>query len=1745
MMNIRRNLLAAAFLLLAAFSLDAAMKTDRQTGGTDAGGHVLSQLWADYGKASAADRPKRQQEILRSIMDRARQDRLGWDYYDAWNRYVSVSSSRDWKQRQTLQEECAKAFEEYGDPLLTYAWRSGRYAWEKASRLPFIRENAEVLKASCSKSFHLFCGNTPSMMNGLLGQYIGNDYEYALWDYLGNGRPDKEASALLRAELKGAYPASAYLDYIEAEALDIRKRTEAMEKVKADYEGKAVGMMAWASLLGDRMWKLEEADAASAEYEALYAEAREFERRRKAIRGEDRALAASITEVRNLIDRLTEKDVQLGVEGEKISIYLRNLPSVTMCIYADEGEKLLFRRKMVNESGSFYREDTLGVAFPLQDDGAYRIRAVSGRASAETRVEKHSLSLALRRDRDAFRIYLAWQDSGAPVEKAELVLRRNGREVSVVQDFEFDGGFTALPPELSSFLTGDGRYSIECRFRDADGVLRKSKALLTDGKEGYSSSGARSQTYGRLYTDRMAYRPGETVSFNALYYKGDLRESISTACQGLEAKAVLIDAEGNEIGSEVLKINDFGTAASAFELPKGRRNGWFNIVVTAGGCTASRSFRVDDFRLPDSELVFDRDEQWYMPGDVVSVGGIIRTYSGHSTDAFRLDYQVDYKGEKLISGHLAPDAGGHFSLEFPTGDDVDWQYYRVTVRVVDGNGQTQEYGRSVNVSRSFSLDLSLVDGIRANYEKPGAEWSRGQGGVIDTDRLRIRVGANAGGGVAVNPVVDYVLCGKDGGELLSGRCSPGEALELDLSAYSGSFFTLKAKGRVRGIEAEAELEFARVRPGDKVLDAPFENYFSAPSEELGPGEDIVLRMGAADGPVWAVVEIFGADSRLLSTSSVHLDGRMGEAGSLVTLTLPYPDEYPDAVRLQVFYFRKGRSHSFDVQYSRRREVTALPLEWSRLVDRTVPGSRVTLGLKTLPEAEVMATVYDLSVDRICPYDWDGIRLSGYGAPSVRIRSVCGGMDSGMVIGYGAARPSLMSRKSLSLSRASVVDVEVEEDMALAGDVLQQSVGNSAGAVVDEVRVREDFAGTLAFEPSLRSDGDGNVSLSFEAADRLSTYKVMAFAHTKDMRNSVLKGEFLVTLPLQLGFNPPAYVHVGDRPSFSVTLSSSADELLRGTLYLYGYAGARHEGEEPLSVQSRRVELPARSSVAVVLDPGSFDEVGERGFKLVFVADGKDGFSDAMFVSIPVLSDAQILTESHSALMTDSRDREALLAELSAAFVNTTPYGALVKETSIRDMLTESFASRRYPSVPDVISLSEALYVRLLADKLGLEVSPELSVAKLLEDLLACQNADGGFSWFSGMESSPVMTAAVLERMAKLSRHADVGFDPHSAVAYLDRAYFSRSRQLWNGGISMEQYLYVRSAYSEIPFEYEPVGEKAREEFRAFGKDAADYLLPVRERGLSGQILAKARRLRTLAWLSADGAETLVSALGIRRSSQGKLDASLEKDVASLLEYAVDHRDGAVYYPDAVMPFRGLLESEAYAHSLLCDLFEDYADGFGAGAASGEKAAEAERVADGIRLWLMLQKETQHWDADASYLDAVNSVLSGNVMDVRVLVMSKSFQKPYSQIKPSGNGLRIERKFLKDGKEIAEGEQLRPGDKITAEYRVWNAENRSFVRLKAYREAAFRPVDQLSGLSRWGVFRAPSWPVSYGGCYRNVLPDLTEYYFDSYPEEDSVITEEYFVTQEGSFSAPVLEIECLYAPHYRANSGFGGTVTSRR
>jgi len=260
---------------------------------------------------------------------------------------------------------------------------------------------------------------------------------------------------------------------------------------------------------------------------------------------------------------------------------------------------------------------------------------------------------------------------------------------------------------------------------------------------------------------------------------------------------------------------------------------------------------------------------------------------------------------------------------------------------------------------------------------------------------------------------------------------------------------------------------------------------------------------------------------------------------------------------------------------------------------------------------------------------------------------------------------------------------------------------------------------------------------------------------------------------------------------------------------------------------------------------------------------------------------------------------------------------------------------------------------------------------------------------------------------------------------------------------------------------------------------------------------------------------------------------------SLLEYAVKHRDGGMYYPNAVMPYRGLLESEAYAHSMLCDLMRDCSERMPL------MRTEYDKVADGVRLWLMLQKETQQWSSDPAFIEAISSVLDGSqeVLSTKVLILEQSGEMGFQEVKASGNGFTIQREYYLertvDGKteyvRIADGDEIHVGDRIRAEYRIWNQENRSFVKMTAPRPAALRPVQQLSGHIGWWLrpLSIDGWSLSPQG-YREVRSDRSEYWFDSYPEENTTITEEFFVTQAGTFQTPVIEIESLYAQHYRAN-----------
>ena len=1958
-------LILSAIAVIAAFSLPSNMKTSRST--PDSQGHVLTSLWKEADAFRKADMPLKQLAVLERIRDEAAAKRLHKDFYDAATEAFSVAVSRNWKDSERLEKDLERRIDEYDEPIVTFFRRSG-----EGYPADSILASESRLRTGRNTAFYTFFSLPDGAMEDVVISLVKDDFEYCLWTVCSENEafdPEGKAFRALRTLCSGRYPLEEYLDYRKSlYRIPYGKSMEECLRFAGEHRGQAVRLLALGEYVTCLKDSLDRADASSSGYEDLLSLCREYEEERKTYRsGTDRLIATQVKTFENMIGTLKAKDLAVEFERDTVRILARNLRSVTLTLKTDERKPVSLFRTTVSASGDkLYAPDTIEVVLPGIDDGDYLVELRSENVKWESRYSRRSLSIAARKDAEMRNlIYIADSQTGEPLAKADLECFRSGELSSTAKDFALDG-FTPLPDSFRDSSGGPAANSVVASFRGPDGFLRKSPELwLTYGEFASSGTGETSAECS-IFTDKAAYKPGETLRFKAVLYQARTDGS-SVVGQGCPVSVSLKDAEGKEAASADFVTNEYGSVAGDFLLPAGRRNGRYRLEVsfTAPGDSRptmrTRTVVVDEFVLPDYVISFEPSDSLFLSGDTVAVRGSVVSFTGHKVAAASATYEVWEYSRTILSGTLALGDDGSFEIRFPSASEGSGRPYSVTVRVADATGETIENSRSVFVQGTLYPSVEILNESGAQARVSAQDWSDVR--TVSGPEALVRFSITNPEGKPVALPVSYTLIDPEGRVSASGTGKTGETVTLRLpsaGAYSLKM-DVKAVGRGgRTISASRQTRLLRFDDSASTLDAPFEHVFSlvGPCRDgsLRPGEDIHLKVGAGDGPVWMLVELFGDRKQLLEKRLVFLEGVSGKEGSVADVMFDCRDEYPEGLFLNVFYFRKGRSFSYSKTFVREREMPALPLSFSRFVDSALPGARYGISLSTDPDAEAVAAVFDKSSEVFGANVWNRSFKPVRKVASVSVRSGCGffsgenlplGYDSmtedvAIVYGKPSGRPLVATKSSVAMndrvaSAPDVVDSVVEESSSVFDD---DASGSATGPV------RSDFSTSLAFEPFLRPDSDGNISFDFETSDRLSTFVVQVYAHNKSMRDTLVRKEFVVSLPVRLSVVQPDYLYRGDRLTLHAAVNSLSGKPVDGTVTLSLFSSGDYRDSRPFRTYSKKVTVPAGAALPLSFDlkPADGDSLG---ILLSFAGNGAEtgeAFSDCVFVTVPVKEDCQVITESHSAVLLPGADRDAVMKQLRESFTGISSYGAEYSETDIRAMLLDALPGKVDPERKDVLSVTEAIYVRKVAASLGADVSGEYTDGELMNMLASCRNADGGFGWFPGMKSSPALTAAVLERYSQLCRlglapgrselaaggsePALGGFDPGSAgsdsvsggsgltaggsdsapggfdagsagsdsvsvgsgltaggsepapggfdsvsggsepalggpepapgsfdpapsVRYLDNTQFLHGRAMpfWSGLLSWEQYMHVRSLYPEIGFEVSSETASGmiavKENLKEFKTFASQYLTPSARdgRGLQGLILQKARRIATLLNLasSRDG-KALASAWGITFGTGAKLRKSLEADVLSLVEYAVSHPSGGWYYPDAVMPQRGLLENELYAHTILCDIFDDESvrkvtPSAGLPTLSAGLPTPS-ALADGIRLWIMLQKETQDWDTDPAFVDAVGVVLRGgdSVLGTRVVSLTKTYRSEISGIKAAGNGFSIERRFYReipatsatsgpevasgaaspaslagggsfspaslagggsfspaslasggtasgpavtDGtstasslsgggrsassaslaagvqsgsaagrirEEISEGTELAVGDKIIAEYRISSDENRSFVRLSAPREASFRPVDQFSRNYGWwlGIIRLDgSFTITPQG-YRNVKSDRTEYYFDVYPEDKTVIREEFFVTQEGTFKAPVVTIESLYAPHYRANDGFRGSVRTK-
>lgn len=1777
------------------------------TGAAEAGGNrrELDRLWNEYYKFSVNDLPESRMELLDKIKDKARAGKYSYDFYHAATDYARISSQKNWKLSEQNERQKREDILSYGEPILFYLEGIDLDRNDATDCIAFLEKWEKKLRKSTNSDVW----NAYAYLLGdqwkTVSRHIGSDYGYVLLS-MAQRNPEGDGSdklmSLIEKEYPEGYPVTAIYELYRLKA----EKSEDYGAFISKYEGKAISTLAKCKAINLKFNELEEKNAGSAEYVGLKTECRKLILEKKGFKNEEKYVLEDDSTPEDIVKKLEEKTFSATVKGPEIEVQVRNIRNILVSVYAGEGlserkiEKSkavpVFSSTLADGKNSFYAPDTLKASLPELSDGEYFVILQSDKIKRSTTVTRHSIALSTHRTADGWLLYAADRKSGKPIETAQLTVSTWSDRNLLQKSVDFKGA-TLLDSEIQKALKGvGGRCQIQCSYVDAEGMERSSDKLsLYTAYGDFPEEDSENQWQANVLSDRSAYRPGETIQFKSVVYRDFRNGKMNAAPKGTTVFAKLLDAERNEVSSMELRTGEFGSVAAEFVIPSGHRNGEWQITISTDGKNTlnAKWFTVDEFKLPEFSASFDEDGVKHFPGEKVNVRGRVFSYAGNSLSDAVVEYSVSGWNGYKAGGRLEIDGDGSFCIPVETEYGHD-SHLTVVLKVTDGAGQTLEFSKWLSVSDDFSLSASLENGARGSFTSQKEDedipyyWRRrqhaeGDTAIIGSDKAEIKALLSDSDGKDLIGEISWKLL-KGESVLRKGKCSSGEKFTLDFAGLESGLYKVVfsksleykvAGGQTKNAERTFALELLKLADTDTTLGEGIENVFKTVHED----GKVSFMMGAGKGDIWANVLIYDIDSHILANESLHLDGVPGKDGSLRRLSWTHKDEWSDRVLVFVEYFKDGKYRTWQHEYKReKKDVFSLPLSVTTFTDKCFSGTQYKVRLHIGNDAEALAAIFDKSTEDIRSNVWESI--SQYTSAIYVSSDNNTGCDfDGRIYDWsnvivGAGRRTLFKSSSVMASTVTseANDIVYEESamldsapMAAPGSVEEEAMTDSGSGAsnAEPAKVRQDFQQTLAFCPMLRSDRNGDVEFSFTTSDKLSTYILSVFAHDKSMRNAVLRREFIVSQPLAITVHEPSLLYGGDRYVFRPGISNNSGKDVEGTLTVYVYDG--EIDSQAVSVQNCPLKLSAGESLGkefsvFVPDAASMKSYSKGkamlSVKAVFRGKDRDGveIGDAVAVKIPVFDGKQVLTESHSALYISGMDKSALIRSLEKQFVGTTHLGAVVSERSISEMVEDVLASKcGEPKSKNALDLSEVLFARL--------VKKDTVAESLVKELTDCRCPDGGFAWFAGMSSSPVITAVLLERLAILR---DKGLLPEGydwngimtdAVRYIDAQMFKeRNGYFWFGGLSIGEYICVRSYFPEIEVDAKAVKkELGAKEYRSVMESLTGYLYPkASEDHLNGAILEKARRsAATLRLLSSDSKE-FASSLGFK---ERKMKSTLTKAVASLKEYAVEHPSGGVYYPNAVMSFRAMLSSEAYAHSIICDFMSRWSKYCG-----GD--SRAEEIADGVRLWLMVQKENQEWESNFEFINAVNSVIEGSpaLMQTSVISLSKTYEKPFEEIKAAGNGFSISRKFFvedsdeKSGvRELKAGETLHVGQKVIARYSINSSENRSLVHIRTPYNACLRPVRQLSGstgyqFSAWRINAALNgfsalWITPQG--YREVHENAVDWWFDVYPEENTTIDDEFYVSQEGVFTAPVCEIGSLYAPQYRANDGFGGALTVSR
>lgn len=806
-----------------------------------------------------------------------------------------------------------------------------------------------------------------------------------------------------------------------------------------------------------------------------------------------------------------------------------------------------------------------------------------------------------------------------------------------------------------------------------------------------------------FFTDRSIYRPGQTI-----YFKGIILEETGTEKKilpGYSTTVGLYDVNGQKVSEQKLVSSDYGSIQGTFSAPSGTLTGRMTIRSESGNIAVS----IEEYKRPRFEVSIEPLQGSYRLNEQVKVTGAAMAYSGAALDNATVTYRVvrrarfpfwrDWWGifpespeTEITNGMTKTDHGGKFFINFPAVPDARMGkkfmpvfQYTIYADVTDISGESHAAQGTVSVGyQAMIVDLGMQKELDLNGEhafpiratnlngqplpargevhitplRPpdqflrGRPWKRPDVFLIDSNDF-----------VSAFP---HEIYDDENNPVNWGAAAPATVFAFDtdkdsllsipgLPAWNPGVYKVEIKSTDTFGQSISSTEFITAfSRSSKKTPVPIADWFKPIQTKGEPGEKITILAGTAEKNVKVLYELIHHD-KVKDQLWLELSQEQ------VLLDIPVLEEYRGNFSVSFSFVKGNRSYQYSQVISVPHSDRELDIAFETFRDKLDPGAEEEWRLRIRGHkgmqvaAEMLAAMYDASLDAFLPHSWNfnifkyygtgrlwsvheafGTAYSNYftkpqeGYPTPVSKSY----DQLNWFGfnyYGSPFMMRNMRDKGDMMAIPLMEGQTEGTMIVGGaNLIQEEKAPEAVVTsqpIGQVPVRRNFEETAFFFPSLQTDDNGDVLIKFRVPESLTSWKFMGLAITKDLKTGQLTEELVTRKELMVVPNPPRFFREGDRFAFSAKVVSLADENLKGTIGVNFFdAFSMKPLDTLMGLTGPRKEFTVEKGKSSVY----YWEVNipEGIGAIVYRATVNSGtFSDGEEMAIPVLPNRMLVTES--------------------------------------------------------------------------------------------------------------------------------------------------------------------------------------------------------------------------------------------------------------------------------------------------------------------------------------------------------------------------------------------------------------------------------------------------------------------------------------------------------------------------------------